>query len=392
MNMRSPKIKWAVNARPYFRLHFANCVSSIRIRVGLLVEETVMKNWILLLAFLLSACGSTAITPESPTPPTATTIPTPRPSVFEEPDFVFQGDDPSVPILTREPSPEIKNLYINPGAVIFHAGQFHMFFNSFTAWPGTVLVGYARSEDGLSWQMVQDEPVFSSEQVEYGNGRADVSSVLVTEDGTWVMYFHTVSSGNPPMVIGRATAASPLGTWSVDAEPLLVPGPEDSWDEQSLFWPNVVKDEEGYRMYYGARDNQANFAIGMATSQDGIAWTKYDDPETNDARYATSDPVLQPSTEWESKKVDRPRVQFTPDGWVMIYQGGPSVEQRGLASSDDGIHWRPYPENPLFTRDTFPIPNAQTWDTSLLYHEGVYYYYMELGSLRGTDLYLATHQ
>lgn len=240
--------------------------------------------------------------------------------------------------------------------------------------------------------MVQDEPVFSSEQVPFGNGRADVSSVLVMGDGTWVIYFHTVSNGVPPMLIGRATAASPLGSWSVDADPVLVPGPDGAWDEQSLFWPSVVRDGDGYRMYYGARDSQANFAIGMATSQDGLSWIKYNDPGTNDTLYADSEPVFVPSTKWESNKVDRPRVQSTPDGWVMIYQAGPAIEDRGLALSNDGIHWNAYPENPLFTRETFPIPNAKTWDTALLYHEGVYYYFMELGSLSGTDLYLTTHR
>ena len=353
-----------------------------------------MKHLISVIAFLITACVAPmpVSTPTPASTPTPVPTSTPEPILFNDPNFIFQGDDPSQPIVTRRPSPKIQNFYINPGGMIFHEGQFHMFFNSFTNWPGTVLVGYATSEDGLHWQMAQDEPVFSSEQVLFGNGRADVSSVLVTEDNTWVMYFHTVSNGNPPMEVGRATAASPLGPWSVDPNPVLVPGPEGSWDEQSVFWPNVVRDGDGYRMYYGARDKLANFAIGMATSEDGISWKKYNDPETNDSPYAESDPVLMPSLEWETDKVDRPRVQLTPDGWVMIYQGGDAVEKRGLAISNDGITWTKYPENPLFTQDVFPIPHARTWDTSLLYHEGIYYYFMELGSLSGTDLYLATHQ
>lgn len=79
---------------------------------------------------------------------------------FATPDFVFQGEDPSVPIVTRDPSPEIRNLYIDPGAVLYHEDQFHMFFNSFTTWPGTIEVGYMISDDGYHWQMVQDPSVF----------------------------------------------------------------------------------------------------------------------------------------------------------------------------------------------------------------------------------------
>lgn len=346
-----------------------------------------MKYLILLISILITACAGAAL-PPSPTPlPTSTVVPTPtpRPILFEAPNFIFQGIDPSVPIVTNNPSPEIRNLYINPGAVIFHEEKFHMLFNSFTGWPGVIKVGYMTSDDGYGWQMVQDAPVFTTDQVPFGDGKADVSSVIVMDDGTWVMYFHTISGGE----IGRATAASPLGPWAVDADPLLKPTPE-AWDRYGLGWPSVVRDGSEYRMYYGAQTKEG-YAIGFAASTDGIRWTKYDNPETTDKLYSESDPILLTGAEWEYNKVDRPRVVLSPDGWVMIYQGG-SIEMRGLAISNDGIHWEKYSANPIFDKDAFPIPNAKTWDTNLLYHDGTYYYFMELGTLSATNLYLTTHQ
>jgi predicted GH43/DUF377 family glycosyl hydrolase len=306
--------------------------------------------------------------------PTLEPTSTPRPIIFEIPNFIFQGSDPGIPIITHDPSPEIKNLYINPGAVIFHDGKFHMFFNSFTSWPGIIKVGYMTSDDGYDWQMVQDAPVFTTDQIPFGNGKADVSSIIVMDDGTWVMYFHTVGGGE----IGRATAASPTGPWAVDADPVLKPNLE-AWDRYGLGWPSVVKEGSEYRLYYGAQTKEG-FALGLATSEDGIQWEKY--PE----------PVLVAESDWEYNKVDRPRVVKSPDGWVMIYQAGTKVEERGLAISNDGIHWEKYSDNPIFNKDVFPIPNAKTWDTNLLYHDGRYYYFMELGSLNGTDLYLTTHE
>ncbi|HJR81653.1 MAG TPA: hypothetical protein VJ821_16390 [Anaerolineales bacterium] len=342
-----------------------------------------MKYFTLIFMLCLTAC--TAATP-LPTP-TPIPTPTPRPVIFAEPRFIFQGDDPAIPIVTHNLSPEIQNLYINPGAVLFHEGQFHMFFNSFTAWPGLVKVGYMISDDGYDWQMAQDAPVLTTDQIPFGDGEADASSVVMLDDGTWVMYFHTISAGE----IGRATAASPLGPWTVDAEPVLKPGPEGAWDQLGLEWPSVVKDEDEFRMYYGVKTAEGH-AISFATSADGILWTKYNDPETTDEQFAESDPVLTKGIDWEYHRVDRPRVVKSPDGWVMIYQAGISVELRGLAVSNDGIHWEKYPENPIFNEDVFPIPNAKTWDTNLLYHDGTYYYFMELGTLNGTDLYLASHQ
>ncbi len=330
-----------------------------------------MKYLLMLVPFLVTACAAARSTTPSPT---AAPTSTPRPLQFATPNFIFQGVDPSVPIVTHHPSPAIKNLYINPGAVLFHEGRFHMFFNSFTSWPGVVKVGYTTSVDSYHWQMAQDAPVFTTDQIPYGDGKADVSSMIVMTDGTWVMYFHTVGGGE----IGRATAASPLGPWAVDPQPSLKPNPK-GWDRYGLGWPSIVKDGSGYRMYYGAQTRDG-FAIGFATSTDGVQWIKH--PE----------PVLTAEAEWEYNKVDRPRVTKSPDGWVMIYQAGTRIEERGLAISRDGIHWEKYSGNPIFTQAAFPIPNAKTWDANLLYHEGVYYYFMELGTLDHTDLFLTTHE
>ena len=187
----------------------------------------------LLIFVLLGACTAPELptevvtihpSTESPEPtlaPTSTPTAVPPSIQFDTPMFIFQGEDPSIPIVTNNPSPQIENKYINPGAVLFHDGQFHMFFNSFTNWPGIVQIGYMTSADGYHWAMVQDAPVFTTDQVPFGEGKADVSSALVLDDGTWVMYFHTVGDGE----IGLATSASPLGPWAVNPDPILLPGP-----------------------------------------------------------------------------------------------------------------------------------------------------------------------
>ncbi|MCA9939134.1 MAG: alpha/beta fold hydrolase [Anaerolineales bacterium] len=312
----------------------------------------------------------------------------PAPSVtFAAPDFVFQGDDPSMPILAHSPSPDMADLYINPGAILFHDGQFHMFCNSFTGWPGVIKVGYATSPDGYHWRLAQDAPVFSTDQIPFGNGMADISSVVVLDDGTWVMYFHTLGTGE----IGRAVATSPFGPWTANPQPVLTPGPRGAWDHGGLRWPSVIRDGNAFFMYYGGQTIGV-YGIGAATSPDGIHWRKYNDPATTEEAFAESDPVLIPEVEWESIKADRPHVTRSADGFVMLYQAGVSLNTRGLAISDDGLHWHKYADNPVITQSMFPVANGKTWDATLLYHDDVYYYVMEIGTLSGTDLYLATHQ
>lgn len=366
-----------------------------------------MKHFALcLLAAMLAACGrqTAPVAPESPS--TATAVPaTPVPSSTPEPTAVPPSPEPTptqevkgpllpaaftylpAPVVTREPTGAISHAYINPGAVLFADGQFHMFFNSFTNWPGEVSVGYLTSADGVTWTAVQDEPVFSSADVPFARPGADVSSVLRLDDGTWVMYFHTVNTASLPSVIGRATAVSPLGPWVVDPDPVLLPGSQREWDQRGPTWPSVVKTADGFLMFYGiAQRGQSH--IGLAVSTDGRHWTKYNDPTTTEAPFAESDPVLTPDADWEEKSNDRPRVQLVPGGLIMIYQAG-SLVKRGLAFSQNGIHWTKYEANPILTDADFP-KSGSMWDTSLLYHGGTFYYYTELGSMAGTDVYLAT--
>ena len=349
-----------------------------------------------LLTVLLAACSSRVTPAATQISVIATSSPIPLPSETLElipasmtPEvpklFTFQpGSDSTIP---HTISPAMKNRYINPGAVIVQDNTFHMFFNSFTEWRSLMEIGYMTSSDGYTWTLVQEQPVlsFTKEQAAFGVGM--VSSVVVMEDGTWLLYFHTLMPSKP--VVGRATASSPLGPWAVDTEPVLLPGSGDSWDSAGVYYPSVIKTDEGLVMYYSAKDSRSTFRIGRATSTDGIRWEKYNSSDTTDAPLAESDPVLQPEDDWESSTVDRNRVQQTPDGWVMIYQGG-NTTTRGLATSDDGITWIKDPNNPIINGRDLPKKGANTWDTALVHYNELYYYYMEVGSAV-TDIYLATH-
>jgi hypothetical protein len=276
--------------------------------------------------------------------------------------------------------------------MMYHEGLFYMFRNGFKNWPGLVSIGYMTSPDGLNWTEVQEAPVFTSDQVPYvapGDG-ADVSSVIVLEDGTWVFYFHVVSNTEVP-VIGIATAPAPEGPWTVAPDPVLLAGGEDAWDRGGVSWPSVVPTDTGYAMYFaGYRGQFDKSMIGLAFSPDGLQWEKYDDPATTEAWFVESDPILKGDESWTTDGVDRARVVDTPEGLVMVYQGGALIK-RGLAFSDDRVNWVPHPENPVLEIIDFPL-SGNMWDTALVYHDNVYYYYTEIGSMTATHIYLAVHE
>jgi len=309
--------------------------------------------------------------------------------------FTLYSDQPVVPHSDKTSDWDYQ--YTDPGAVIYHDGKFHMFRNGFNSWPGSVQIGYETSDDGLKWTAVSPDPVMMTKDVPYAKVAALASDALVMDDGTWVLYFYTwntMSGTGADGAIGRATAKEPTGPWTPDAEPILNPGSEGSWDDLRVAAPRVVKTDSGYTLYYSGsqKSNGLYTRVGMATSTDGIKWTKYNDPTTTDALYAESDPVLQ--TGDKRTFIGQPMVQQTADGWLMLYRtanGSPKQMRVGYTLSQDGIHWTYDPKAIIWQPDFIPN-SAGFWYTAFVHHEDTDYLYIENGIGAHTQIYAATHK
>lgn len=285
------------------------------------------------------------------------------------------GEEPTV---TRELA-GIDEQYINPGAVIESDGTLHMFANVFTAWPGRVQVPHLTSQDGATWTLVGDGPVLSSDDVPLADPGADISTGFIADDGTWVLIYETVAYSDP-WVIGRITAPGPDGPWTVDPDPILEPGPAGAFDHAGLAWPSVVRTDDGYLMFYTGMDvPRGTGAIGLATSEDGVTWTRREEP------------VLTAEADWEGGSLDRPRVAVAASGLAMVYAGA-DLTDRGLAWSQDGISWQRDGDEPVLTDDDLPGNFSNCWDAALVAFDGTLSYYLEVGSTgsRGTQVYRAT--
>ena len=348
-------------------------------------------------SIILSACAPT------PTPPPATFTPSPAPTSSLSPTPVvlptpapffslFSAD----PIVPKGKAGAWDDRFTDPGAVIYHIGVFHMFRNGFRAFPGTSQVGYVTSEDGFTWTKQGDEPVFTTAQVSYAKIAMYASSVLVEDDGTWVLYFYTWDSEAFPSsgVIGRATASAPQGPWMADAEPVLLPGSQREWDGKQVLAPHVIKTDSGYLMYYSGTDFRGDSKIGLATSVDGIHWTKYNDPGTNDASNTESDPVLinDSSGDWDAGIVHQPRVFQTDAGWLMLYRGTAKDNSHmalGIATSEDGLSWTKATYNPVFVPSEIPQAKFFWFNNALLVNDTLYLF-VEGDINQRTQIYLLT--
>jgi hypothetical protein len=202
-----------------------------------------------------------------------------------------------------------------------------------------------------------------------------VSHMKAFLDGdTWVILFVPALQKNMfAETILRATAPSPTGPWTVDPEPMLAADKAPSWGYGGLYVHSILPTDNGYALYYSPANLGGN--IGMATSSDGIHWTKYDDPATTDSSHATSDPVFEKSTDpdaWDRAYIAGSMVRRSENGWEVFYAGSDysysfSV---GYATSEDGITWTRYKDNPVLSQGGVSFA-----PDSLVVVDGAYYLY-----------------
>lgn len=328
--------------------------------------------------FVAAACGSGASGPPATAAPPSSAAPTASPDASaaggSDAPVIYRFTFDEDAVLDRAGA-GTSDLYINPGAVIEHEGVLHMFPNLFSQWPGRVRVPHLTSSDGSAWTLDETAEPLSSEDIPLADPGIDVSTGFVTDDGTWVLIFETVSSSRP-WLLGRATAPSPAGPWTIDPEPIVEPGPAGTFDAGGVQWPSVVRHGDEYLLFYAGFDmpQGGNGSIGLATSLDGVTWAARDEP------------VFGATERWEGRSVDRPRVAATAGGLVMVYAGR-DLTDRGIATSADGTTWSKVP-GPSIERDDFPI-SARSWDAALLYRDGQLEYFLEIG-FETTSIYRAT--
>lgn len=313
-----------------------------------------------------------------------------------------QAATPAPPLLTFNFKPFENNPILSPGAdgqwdavsvrfpqVILYKGTYYMFYGTFQTMIAPVAIGYATSDDGIHWTKFDGNPVLKGSGDSFDAFGVTRPVVMVQPDGTWVLYYSAIPGKNRVFgaTIGRATAPAPGGPWTRDTEPVLVTGTVGEWDTPFLFPDSVVMDGAQYVMYYSS-----GFALGRATSKDGIHWTKYNDPATGGA-FADSDPVLTggSSGSWDAALAWGSSVQHTKNGWEMFYYGGTNLNggpniKIGYAYSTDGITWTKYP-NPVIgfeDREAF-------FPSFMISADSTYrvYYAVTFGGA-ATDFYLST--
>lgn len=246
------------------------------------------------------------------------------------------------------------------------AGDYRMWYEGVDA-SNASQVGYATSPDGLIWTKYGSNPVMTHERADE-NAEVAPKTVLY-EGGVFKMWYH----GGGPTGRHIYYATSPDGiTWTKQGDPVLaastVPG---EWDYQNVAEPAVLHVGSTYYMYYMGWPIGGNAGIGLATSPDGIVWTKYG-----------SNPVFAGCTaagRFDSSSVWGAHVIRENGYWHMWYSGSPTADQGvGYAYSTDGLTWKRGPHNPVWAANGVS-PEGTIGDTVTAIADGLNYIIMATG-------------
>lgn len=193
-------------------------------------------------------------------------------------------------------------------------------------------------------------------------------------------------------------SAGPRGPfhWEVSPEPILSRG---DWDSGDVLNPSVVRFGDEYRNYYSGYDGKT-WNTGLATSSDGIHWTKRGKilgPDAGNGSalvfggevlywYQTGSPVqialegkivlkTGPRGSWDETGVADPYVIERNGELYLFYLGMDRARRQrlGVARSHDGVVWEKLISNPIMELggsaafDEMGLGEPAVWSSGGLY-------------------------
>lgn len=169
---------------------------------------------------------------------------------------------------------------------------------------------------------------------------------VLRDDAGWKLWYHTLGRDG---VFSVGLAVSPDGLRWEKIGQVFGPGAPGSFDERGVGTRHILRMAGRYLMFYEGVNGSGYHSIGLATSADGIGWT----------REAGGRPVLthapRGSGRWDAQAIGTPCVVPMEDGSFRMYyigatEGGHDElsvrHQIGLAVSDGAEfrRWRRWGE------------------------------------------------
>lgn len=193
------------------------------------------------------------------------------------------------PVFTTE---KINNWYpsglIVP-SVIFNGQEYQMWYNGYDEnFPFFVQVGYATSKDGIQWKKHSDNPVLKP-GIPGSWDDNHVFTKCVLYSGSMYKMWYT-GWDYTQWQIGYATSDDGIHWIKSSDNPILETGDLGTWDAYHIYWPEVLKSDSVYNMWYMA----PNFSPNNSTNPYGFATTS-----------------VKKALEWDTSLTHQPQRIFT---------------------------------------------------------------------------------
>jgi hypothetical protein len=198
-------------------------------------------------------------------------------------------------------------------------------------------IGVAVSQDGIHWSKVEGTSPYASivqpgALTDFDGQFVGWPSILELSE-EFRMYYHTYDPRTKKFVVGLAVARDGLLNW-VKLGPVFDGGADKAdFDCNGVTRRHVARLKDGqYRMWYEGISADGYHSIGVATSTDGIRWTR-----------VSNEPILAPSTDpnaWDSGSVGSPNLVWLEDKkrWRMYYLGSAlHTGSQSFSGAGDGI-------------------------------------------------------
>lgn len=216
------------------------------------------------------------------------------------------------------------------------------------------------AKNSFGFWVSQDNSVIFSESNDWHATNVG-SPTVIKEEQLYKMWYQAVNIEGH-YSIGYAESSNGIN-WNKRILPVL--SADNELLETDVVEPTIVKYDNKYYLWYNSFESgKENYKIRVASSEDGINWTKH------------AEPVLVGTNDWEKAGVTDPAVIYH-DGKFRMFYGGwgtPKSFRIGYAESEDGIHWDKPSNQPLSLPSLGHLngPGVAFYDDKyhLFYHTG----------------------
>jgi predicted GH43/DUF377 family glycosyl hydrolase len=231
------------------------------------------------------------------------------------------------------------NIYDNLGlfhpVVLYENGLYKMWHHGLgraTGQTWKTYIFYRESNDGINWTMPTNPIIYPGNN---WDSKCVSPGAILKENGIYKMYYTGYSNEYDSWNIGFATSSDGIN-WTKYPQPIIYGN--SGWEYQIIV-SAVIKMNGIYYLYYSS-GNMPPHKIGVATSTDGITFTKY-----------LANPILTNDKPWEVAGVWDGSVILDNGLLKMVYQNSNNTGF-GIATSTDGFNWTKENTNPFFTTES----------------------------------------